>query len=467
MSQNPIIQKQFTAGGDPILRTQFVPAVVGTMAALDDDFDSSVGSSTITDPTGPAPSVTILPAQSGWMMTLTEYTDCAGRTPEFTVNMNDYRLATGAPNAPWEYVWYEADDTDPGTLFPREVNSFDNHSVVGDVVTFSNNAPFTANNIRVATKPRWTYTDTVRAFAYVRNNSAFYAKLPSCDAQDVYGTDTADVSDPDNTAPIVALNQHAMLIDDTSSPPPAGKDKLNVVIVLSLHASEDQGNFAGWTYIKRYLEGVGSEFDKMRSEQRLYVIDVNPTRYYGVIRETAESGLNRDANRDWNDNPSPSGLVENTKQLILSDIPRVDLILDWHGSVRLNGKTFSETFGGIFAVDNATRLASHNAFKSLIGTFTSETFVDIGDADIGWAADWIAKEFDSQLGIVVEYAPGTTGYPAHSQYEDTVDAYIQSFNAMTTAGDLALVSTVSPFGKQSLNQSYQAIAASRLNGVLQ
>jgi len=64
------------------------------------------------------------------------------------------------------------------------------------------------------------------------------------------------------------------------------------------------------------------------------------------------------------------------------------------------------------------------------------------------------------------------GYVGHSseQIATETDFYFSEFYVGTN-GDLAPVggggTTVSPLGKQSLNQSYQAIAASRLNGVLQ
>jgi len=168
-------------------------------------------------------------------------------------------------------------------------------------------------------------------------------QLASANASHVFDTITISTASTPNSLADTTLNQYGIRVEDETGTPPAGKDKLNIVMLTMQHSSEDQGEIAAWEFVHFFVSGTGIYADWLRNNTRLYIYSVNVTgRYYGAERHTIEDGGGEDPNRAWDDTGSEQ--VENVKSAISTDVSRVDILFDWHGSYELNGNGLTEEF---------------------------------------------------------------------------------------------------------------------------
>lgn len=452
---------------------QFNPDYLVTEGLLD-DFDSAIGVVDAVASAGTlAPTITLLDDEQsdldanldGWLMVYTRITGVFGKTPSFSLDFTDFRDGIETPASPWGMVWRYRDDTDPSTLRPRGWTEFDNNSG-SPSHTFSNSTAFSQNDIEVAVKPRWRYVDTQRAFAYAAA-SGYYSQLPSCNASNVFNTVTL-TSGAQNSATPTTINQYALLLDDTSVSPAGGLDKLNLMMLLSSHSSEDQGNHAAWEMIKLYIDGVGTEADWFRQHIRLYLYEINPTgRYYGKERWTEEQGGNEDPNRSWENNNSEQ--VNALRVAIAADDFRADVQFDWHGGYSLNGNGRAQTYG---CYGGTTE--SNNFISRMDSALSTGTFASMGGPLVAGTSDYYAlNTLGAQLAVSVELPIAAPGYPSMTtMYGHFAIAGVDALKAMVDNSELTLSgggTTVSaaPSPLQYLHTQYAVVAATKLNGVLQ
>lgn len=469
---------QFLKQYDASDRAQFVEQYFDSateMVASDDDFDSAIGTSSITSATADDPSVTITPYDNsdvtGWMMTYTRFTGCDGKTPVFTLDFTNYRGAIALPASPWQMVWRYVDDSDPGTGRPRAWNTFDNNS--GDPThVFSNSTAFSQDAVEVAVKPRWRYLDTQQSIAYAALSS-YASELPSAvafgGADNVFNTVTL-TSGANNSAAPTTLNQYGIKLDDTSSQPAGSFDKLNVIILLAQHSSEDQGHFAAWETVLLYLNGVGTVADWFRQHCRLYVYDPNPAgRYYGAERWTQEQAGDEDPNRAWDDTGSEQ--INAVVAAITADVPRTDILWDFHGDYRLHGNGFSEELG-IFQT-----YTIEGTWRTRVNTLLSPVSVrDLGAIATGSAQRYGNDTLSAQLSQTLEYPIALDNYPAaENAYKSVSTAYVEAVKEMVAAAELTLTSTSTTItasgavqgqvvGNVTLTQGYELAVSGLIQG---
>lgn len=419
---------------------QFDPDYLVTEGLLD-DFDSAIGLvDSVTSSTTLTPTITLIDDEQGdldanldgWLTVYTRVSGVFGKTPGFALDFTDFRDGIETPASPWGMVWRYRDDSDPGTGRPRAWSTFDNNSG-SPSHTFSNNSAFTENEIEVAVKPRWRYIDTQRAIAYAAA-SGYAEQLDSADASHVFNTVTLTSGSQNSVTP-TTLNQYGILLDDTSESPAGGEDKLNIVILLSQHSSEDQGNLAGWEFIYLYTDGVGTTADWLRQHTRLYIYDVNPAgRYYGKERWSEEQGGNEDTNRAWEGTGSEQ--VNAVKSAVSTDIDRVDVMLDWHGAYTLNGNGRTAEFGVFSGNDSAVTdfvaradAAVSGATVAALGTTTT----------VGTAEYYFRNTKSAQLSGTPEFPIAAPNYPSmDSMYDYVAEGYAEALKAMVDNSELTL-----------------------------
>ncbi len=408
------------------------------MVASADDFDSAIGTATVTNASTATPDVSLPPKDtydiSGWLRHYTRYTGCNGKTPEFTLNISDLNGSMPTTAKP---VWRVVDDTDPNDIRPPDWTEFDNLSGTTTLV-FSNNTAFTDDEIEVALFPRWRYLDTQHAIAYAAASS-YGSELQSAvdfgGPANVYAQTTVTSQD-DNSAPPTTLNQYCVLLDDTSVSPAGGEDKLNILVTLSQHSSEDQGNYAGWELLKQYIDG-GTDYDWLRQHCRFYVYDINPAgRYYGAERRTQEDspGGDVDANRAWGENTSTQ--VDAAIAAIDTDMARVDVVMDYHGRSSYDG-ALSEEFG-IYRSGSTT-----NAFvQRLRAAMPARSIDDVVSTIGGSMLDYGQNTLLAQVTLTPEFPYALNIHPGmEAGYGPIAHGFADAFEAMVDNSELTLAST--------------------------
>lgn len=447
----------------PVSSAAFVPGA--ETVGLADDFDSAIGTiGTITDEFTLTPDVTITPFDAGdevtgWLNVYVRVGGVNGKTPTFNLSFSAFRDLGNIPAGDgWGMVWRYVDDaTDPGDGRPRDWNEFDNNS--GDPAhTFSNSSAFTSDDVEIAVKPRWRYLDTQRAIAYVAT-SGYASELASADAfggtTHVFNTVTL-TSGQDNAVTATTLNQYGIALDDTSSQPAGGADKLNEIIILGQHASEDQGSYAGWERILFYMEGVGTLADWFRQHVRLFIYDANPAgRYYGAERYTQEQASDEDSNRAWNGTNSEQ--INAVKSAITTDVSRVDLFNDFHGGYFLNGNGLAAAYG--IYQDSTVEFQ----FRDRFNTISAETMADISGTPVaGWAQHYATNTLNAQLALTVELPiAGPGGYPdMESLYGQFTEDCVEALQEQVAAGEILLFGTTVSAGVHQIGVTANPAAVS-------
>ena len=431
-----------TATADTNSFTIDVATAIPTTVAYDDDFDSAIGTASVTSgATTLTPVLTMTPddqaAVPGWLMTYCRFSGVLGKTPTFELSFVDWRIANSIPADPdWGMVWRYVDDTDPGTGRMRTWNEFTNNDTAYNPHGFSNSSAFTGDVIEVASKPRWRYKDTQAAIAYVAGHSSGYAyELPSSvaatgEATHVHHSETL-IGTSRNTAPIVALNQYCIGLEDTSVSPDGGLEKLNIAIFTGMHSSEDQGNLLAWSLVYMFLEDVSTQATWFRKHCKLSVYDVNPAgRYYGQERITEEE-YDRDPNRVWD--LTISTQIEAVKSALALDASTWDILFDCHGGYNLNGSGSAARFGMFTNSSYPVKAAYFSRMNTLVG------MLNFGPLDSGSAENYFDTILSAQLSTTMENPYAAVGYPDQdTMYNGHATDMITVLSDMLAADELVL-----------------------------
>lgn len=432
---------QFVRQYDGSSRAQFVAQHIDTSLVTTgraDDFDGAIGSvGTIVGASTLTPTVPLLENDqsdiSGWAQIYVRVDGVLGKTPDFTIDFTGFR-GGGSPESTWAPAWRYIDDTDPGTGKPRPWSKLGSSSTS----PFTPDSAFTEDAIEICVRPRFRYLDTVHTMTYLAGTT-YAVELPSSIAASSLPTHVIaeqTAQNAPNSTPDTVLNQYAIGFDDTTSQPPGGADKLNVVVIIGQHATEDASRYTGWQLVHLYAEGVGTDADWFRQYCRLFVYDGGATGVFaGRERFDSDDGTANDPNRAWDDTNSPT--INEIKSALAADVSRVDLFIDYHnyGNWFFPGKA-SEFVGGFSASGT-----SFTNFRTRMSTAIGDTFVNLGTSSTPGTAAWYGDgTLSAQLSLTIEFVSGkNAGYPdPDAEFGYITDGIPVALKAMVDNSELTL-----------------------------
>lgn len=380
---------------------EFTIAAIPAISFGSDNFDSAifnVVSSSITDAATLTPEITLVPEDygdvGGWLMLCARFYDAVGKTPVIIYDSTDARARPySAGNPCWKYLTDARD----------EWKTFDNVDITANIVTVSNNTPFTGT-VEFATKPRWHYADTADWIGEVEANGNGHELASSISAGSL-PTNVYNVVDPGatnaNTFPQQDINLYGVRVSNDAATPLVG-NKWPVVLLMGAHSSEDQGNYMLQYFVDYLLSGTTLANELLR-DCNFYVYDVNPAgRAYGKERVTEGDGINTDANRAWDGTPAGS-VVDSVKAAILSDVSGMKGLIDMHGAYTLGSPS---DYGAYY--DNAR--TNNVLFKTKMATKITGGYPYLGDSPGGSASEFGDLQ-GSEFGVTHEGAYLADGYP--------------------------------------------------------
>ncbi len=244
-----------------------------------------------------------------------EASGVSGKTPQFALSVSNYQSFQRA-NSATRYV-YSYDQV--------HWQFFDKGSVSTGYSTFSNNAPFTQNNVYIAYglpyTPAMTAAHTTGLAA-----SPYVSATASGNGQFVIGHSAGGTDDTGRT--FAPQNLYGYKITDLA----AGGAKAKVVLMAGNHSGESTGNYTLQGLVD-FLVSADPRAAWMRQHAEFYVYPmVDPDgRQAGYFRSNMENP-DPDHNRSWND---PAGFTDVTavENAMKADTGgHADYFFDFHSS---------------------------------------------------------------------------------------------------------------------------------------
>ena len=228
-------------------------------------------------------------------------------------NLNDHDMAYSYDQQNWQF--FDNNDRDAG------MNTY----------TFSNNTPFTQNQVFVAYGLPYSYGRTATHTAQVAT-SAWVTPTTSGNASLVIGQSPGGVDDLGRV--VSPRDMFGYKITDSSTTEP----KKKIAVISGVHANETLGNYTLEGLVD-FLISSDPEAAMLRQYAEFYVYPMaNPDgRFAGYNRSTVQH-VTFDPNRFW-DSPNYGGMsdIKEVGDALLADTGSdVDYFIDFHSTV--NGK---------------------------------------------------------------------------------------------------------------------------------
>lgn len=260
---------------------------------------------------------------TGWRWMYFEAEGVAGAQPQFSVNqafaggnaaLNNHKMVYSYDNENWFF--------------------FDNNQRSGNLYTFSNNVPFTGNNVFVAYAQPYSYGRSVDHTAEVLT-SPWAAPTVSGDANGVLGQSSVAFDDIGRLVP--ARNVYGYRITDPATDSFV-EAKRKVMLSSGLHAGETLGTYT-YEGLINWLISDDARAARLREDAEFLCYPVlNPGgRFSGSSRATVDH-ITVDPNGRWN--PSLWGTyaeIKATGEAMMADVVStpgpLDVFIDFHSTI--------------------------------------------------------------------------------------------------------------------------------------
>jgi hypothetical protein len=260
---------------------------------------------------------------TGWRWMYFEAEGVAGTQPQFSLNqafaggnaaLNNHKMVYSYDNENWFF--------------------FDNNQRSSNLYTFSNNTPFTGNNVFVAYAQPYSYGRSVDHTAEVLA-SPWAAPTVSGDANGVLGQSSVAFDDIGRLVP--ARNVYGYRITDPATDS-AVDAKRKVMLSSGLHAGETLGTYT-YEGLINWLISDDARAARLREDAEFLCYPVlNPGgRFAGSSRGTVDH-ITVDPNGRWN--PSLWGTyaeIKATGEAMLADVVStpgtLDVFIDFHSTI--------------------------------------------------------------------------------------------------------------------------------------
>jgi hypothetical protein len=378
----------------------------------------------------------VFASRTGWWHWAAQITNVQGKTPTFSVNIDDgvnaislWAGGVGLPNTVGAYTykaWFSYDQ--------ETWTRFDNTAETGagtsnHVATFSHDTAFTGGVVYVRSHPgfpTWLVEEKVAAL----NGNALVSSTDSWDEASSVGAakfkigETTAVND-ESSRQIPALNLYGFKISSGAGNAPDASDKRKVVLISGVHPAEHIAQWKLWGLVDIMLSGSQLATD-MLSWADYYVYPCcNPAGVYGGYWRQDPHAPTVDCNRAWPAGTNTVEFINVIRPLISADVGAAcHVFIDVH----------EDRYGDVTCIFDASQSAKETAWVAAMGDAIAATSYAGSFAASPDTASTMSKNWGMDtLGAVVSFI------------DETGPEYITSISVLNTLASIMGTALVTLF----------------------